>query len=70
MNELKNEQEIIRMVRTINGAVEEIKKTDPETPVNADMLRRWIRSGKLKHTKSGNKYLIDMDVLIEFLRGE
>ncbi|MBR5180817.1 MAG: helix-turn-helix domain-containing protein [Clostridiales bacterium] len=70
MNENKNEQEMIRMVRTINGAVEEIKKIDPETPINADMLRRWIISGKLKHTKSGNKYLIDMEVLKEFLKGE
>ena len=70
MNENKNKQEMIRMVRTINGAVEEIKKIDPETPINADMLRRWIISGKLKHTKSGNKYLIDMEVLKEFLKGE
>ncbi len=65
---MKDEE--IKMIRTINGAVEEIRKDDPETPVNADMLRRWIRSGKLKHTKSGNKYLIDMDVLREFLKGE
>lgn len=58
------------MIRTINGAVEELRKEDPETPINTDMLRRWIASGKLKHTKSGNRYLIDMDVLREYLRGE
>ena len=58
------------MIRTINGAVNELRKEDPETPVNTDMLRKWIASGKLKHTKSGNRYLIDMDVLKEYLRGE
>lgn len=58
------------MIRTINGAVLELRKEDPETPINTDMLRRWIASGKLKHTKSGNRFLIDMEVLREFLRGE
>ena len=58
------------MIRTINGAVNELRKEDPYTPINTDMLRRWIASGKLKHTKSGNRFLIDMDVLKEFLRGE
>lgn len=58
------------MIRTINGAIEELRKGDPDTPINAHMLRRWIASGELKHTKSGNRYLIDMDVLKEFLRGK
>ncbi len=58
------------MIRTINGAIKELRKEDPETPIKSDTLRRWIASGKLKHTKSGNRYLIDMDVLKEFLRGD
>jgi excisionase family DNA binding protein len=58
------------MIRTVNGAVAELRKEDPNTPVNTNMLRRWIASGKLKHTKSGNRYLIDMDILKEFLQGE
>ena len=58
------------MIRTINGAVKQLRIEDPDTPINTDMLRRWIASGKLKHTKSGNRYLLDMDVLKEFLRGE
>lgn len=58
------------MIRTINGIIKELKKEDPDTPINYRMLRSWIASGKLKHTKSGNKYLIDMDVLKEYLRGE
>ena len=58
------------MIRTINGAIEELRKEDPDTPINSHMLRRWIASGELKHSKSGNRFLIDMDVLKEFLRGE
>lgn len=58
------------MIRTINGAIKELRKEDPNTPINSHMLRRWIASGELKHSKSGNRFLIDMDVLKEFLRGE
>ena len=58
------------MIRTVNGAIEELRKEDPNTPVNSSMLRRWIASGKLKHAKSGNRILIDMDILKELLRGE
>ena len=58
------------MIRTINGAIEELRKEDPDTPINSHMLRRWIASGELKHSKSGNRFLIDMDVLKEFLMGE
>ena len=58
------------MIRTINGAIQELKKEDPATPVTATALRRWILTGELKCAKSGNRYLIDMDVLKKFLRGE
>ena len=58
------------MIRTISGAVKLLREEDPDTPVNSNMLRKWIISGKLKHTKSGNRYLIDMEVLKELLRGD
>ena len=58
------------MIRTVNGAIVELKKEDPGTPVTVTTLRRWIASGDLKCAKSGNRYLIDMDVLKKFLRGE
>ena len=58
------------MIRTINGAIKQLKEEDPNTPINSHVLRGWIASGKLKHTKSGNRILIDMDVLKEFMKGE
>ena len=70
VNILETRKGAANVIRTINGAIEELRKDDPETPINSHMLRRWIASGELKHTKSGNRYLIDMDVLKEFLRGK
>jgi excisionase family DNA binding protein len=58
------------MIRTINGAIKELRKEDPDTPINSHILRRWIASGKLKYTKSGNRFLIDMDVLKAYMKGE
>lgn len=57
------------MIRTINGAVEELRRQDPETVITSSMLRRWILSGSLPHIKSGKKYLINMEVLARFLEG-
>ena len=58
------------MIRTINGAVKQLRYEDPDTPINAYMIRRWISSGELKHIKSGNRILINMEVLHVFLRGK
>lgn len=57
-------------LRTINKAAAELKEEDPETPVCAMTIRRWITSGKLRHIKSGNRVYVDMDVLKEFMKGE
>lgn len=57
------------MVRTIEKAVEELRKQDPDTPVTAYMLRRWIKSGDLPTVKSGNKYLVNMEILTQYLKG-
>lgn len=56
-------------VRTIKGAIEDIRRQDPATPLTASVLRRWILSGALPAIKSGNKYLINMEVLARFLEG-
>ena len=57
-------------IRTINGAIEEIRRQDPETPLSAGIIRRWIISGALPAVKTGNKYLLNMEVLGRFLEGE
>lgn len=57
----------IPKMRTIAGAVEDLKREDPFTPVTAYAIRQWIKSGDLAATKNGNRYLINMSVLYEFL---
>lgn len=57
------------MVRTIDKAIEELRKKDPDTPVTAYTLRRWIKSGVIPSVKSGNKYLVNMEILENYLKG-
>lgn len=58
------------MVRTIKGVVDELRKDDPDTSVTEYALRSWIKSGALPSVKSGNKYLLDMEVVRKFLAGD
>ncbi len=54
-------------VRTIPGAVEDLRREDPFTPITAYALRKWIVSGALPAIKNGNRYLINMETLRGFL---
>jgi hypothetical protein len=54
-------------MRTIKQAVQSIKEQDPESCISEWWLRQLVKSGKLKCHKAGNKYLIDIDCLEEFL---
>lgn len=58
------------MVRTIKGAVEELHREDPQSPIGEYALRMWIRTGALPAVKSGNKFLINMETLRRFLEGQ
>jgi len=57
----------IARIRTIKHAAEHIKKMDPETTVGEFYIRQLILSGKLRCNKSGNRYLVDLDRLEEYL---
>ena len=56
-------------IRTISGALKWIKDQDPDTSITEYQLRRWIAENKLPCIKSGNKNLINLEVLSEFLKG-
>lgn len=55
-------------MRTISEAVSEIRAQDPQTAVTPYRVRQLILSGVLPSVRAGNKYLIDLDVLIEYLK--
>lgn len=55
-------------MRTIKQCIQAIKDQDPESCFSEWWLRQLVKSGKLKCHRAGNRYLIDMDFLDEFLK--
>lgn len=49
-------------------ALEEIRKTDPETPVSLKMIRRLMKSGAIPSVPvgNGNRRLINYDALLSY----
>lgn len=64
-----SEEKYLPRIRTLTEAYSYIKEMDPDTAITPYALRRMVVSGKVPSTKAGKKYLIDMDVLFEFLKG-
>ena len=60
-----NKNRIPRM-RTVHEAAEELKKLDANTAVTEYHIRRLVLDGVLPRIKAGNKYLINLDRLIEY----
>lgn len=57
----------IPVVLTVKDAVHKIKEDCPGTAVTEHYLRQLIRDGVLPNLRAGNKQLINLDVLIEYL---
>ena len=56
-------------MRTIDQAAEWLRETDPDTALTKTALRRLVTTGQLPTVRIGQKYLIDLDVLGDFLKG-
>ena len=56
-------------IRTLTEAYDYIQKMDSETAITPNALRRMVVSGNIPCIKAGKKYLIDLDVLFEYLKG-
>ena len=57
-------------LRTLSEAYKCIKEMDPDTAVSANYVRCLAISGKVPRIKCGRKYLIDVDVLLDYLSAE
>lgn len=57
-------------MRTIDQAFDYVRSTDSETALTKTALRRLVVTGKLPSVKVGQKYLISLDRLDEFMYGE
>lgn len=58
---------MVARMRTIQGAIEEIKATDPKSEFKEWALRQLVKSGKIRSVKVGSKYLVDIAVVLEYL---
>ena len=56
-------------MRTVPQAVKILREEDPETAVTLTALRRMVKQGRIPVTQVGNKPLIDLDKLPEYLQG-
>ena len=56
-------------LRTLTETYNYIKGQDNETAITPNALRRMVVSGQIPCVKAGKKYLIDLDVLFEYLKG-
>lgn len=56
-------------MRTIDQAMAWLQENDPGTAFTKSALRRLVVSGKLPSVKVGAKYLINLDTLENYLKG-
>ena len=57
----------IPKMRTITQVMQIIYENDPASALTEWHLRELLRNNELKHTKAGNKYLINLQHLEEYL---
>ena len=55
------------MLRSIKKAVDYIHSEDPESAIKIHTIRTWCKEGKIKYRTVGNKILVDMDSLFDFI---
>lgn len=57
---------MVRM-RTIKQAVKSLRANDSECAISEWWIRQMVKSGNFPSHRAGNKYLVNLDLLEEFL---
>lgn len=57
-------------IRTIEKAFNEIRQIDPDTCITKHFIKNLIIEGEIPYRKTGNRYLIDLDGLINYVKGD
>lgn len=65
--EIKNTINKLARMRTINEALALIKKQDPETAVTYNFIRKLLDGDKVRHFRSGSRYILNFDDLLNEL---
>ena len=55
----------IKRIRTIAECLELVKKDDPHTALSYHTIKKLCEQGKVKHFKTGNKIMVNLDDLLE-----
>lgn len=61
---------MVDRIRTIDTAYEEIRKNDPDTAISRNHIRQIVRDGTIPSIRTGNKYLVSMQVLEEYIKSQ
>ena len=61
---------MIARIRKIKEAIAEIRKQDPESAITEHYLRWLCTTGQIPILRSGKDYLINMDILEQFLESK
>ena len=64
---------IMKRIRTIQAAYDEIKAADPGTSITPSAIRRAVSSGDIPSrrigSRGGYKYMVDLDKVVEYFCG-
>lgn len=55
------------MLRSIKKAFDMVKQEDPDTAITVHTIRMWCKEGKIKCLTAGNKILIDVQSLMDYI---
>ena len=55
------------MLRSIKKAYDIVRQQDTETAVTVHTIRMWCKEGKIKCLTAGNKVLVDIDSLMNYI---
>lgn len=55
------------MLRSIKKAFDMVRQQDTETAVTVHTIRMWCKEGKIKCLTAGNKVLVDIDSLMDYI---
>lgn len=64
---LQSLKEVNDMLRSIKKAHDMILKEDPETAITTHTIRMWCKEGKVKSLNAGNKVLVDVGSLMDYI---
>ena len=57
-------------MRTIDEVMKHLKETDPGTKLTDWAFRNMVRNGRIPSNKVGRKYLINIDLLDQYLQDD